>query len=178
MYLSSLKSHLYILVREGSVNQLDMANIPMETNQGTLPKGDPCAFPFFGNVGTPLMATLNIPGLNVGLPVWLWSTPNIPNALEASQMNALFQGHQMGANCSSSFKEKSGIPSSPPSCNKKSKKRRKRKSKKKNNSSTSSSTSASHVGDESSAAASHAGGTSLVTASHTSTSPSISASHA
>ena len=88
--LYSLKSHFYIPVREGFENQLDMANIPVETNQGTLPKGDPCAFPFFGNVGTPLMATLNIPGLNVGLPVWLWSTPNIPNALEASQLNALF----------------------------------------------------------------------------------------
>ena len=82
--LYSLKSHFYIPVREGFENQLDMANIPMETNQGTLAKGDPCAFPFFGNVGTPLMATLNIPGLNVGLPVWLWSTSNIPNALEAS----------------------------------------------------------------------------------------------
>ena len=138
--LYSLKSHFYILVREGFENQLDMANIPVETNQGTLPKGDPCAFPFFGNVGTPLMATLNIPGLNVGLPIWLWSTPNIPNSLEASQLNALFQGHHLGANCSSSFKEKSGIPSSPPSCKKKSKKRRKRKSKKKNNSIHSSST--------------------------------------
>ena len=79
-------------------------------------------------------------------------------------MNALFQGHHMGANCSSSFKEKSRIPFSPPSCNKKSKKRRKRKSKKKNNSILSSSTFASHVEDESSAAASHAGGMSLVTA--------------
>ena len=67
-----------------------MANIPVETNQGTLPKGDPCAFPFFGNVVTPLMATLNIPRLNVGIPIWLWSTLNIPDALEASQMNALF----------------------------------------------------------------------------------------
>ena len=133
--LSIFFEELFIFPQgKGSLEQLDMAHIPMETNQGTLPKGDPCAFPFFGNVGTPLMATLNIPGLNVGLPVWLWSTPNIPNALEASQMNALFQGHQMGANCSSSFKEKSGIPSSPPSCKKKSKKRRKRKSKKKNNS--------------------------------------------
>lgn len=75
-----------------------MANIPVESNQGTLPKGDPCAFPFFGNIGTPLMATLNILGLNVGLPILFWSSLNIPNALEASQLNALFQGHDMGAN--------------------------------------------------------------------------------
>ena len=76
----------------------------METNQGTLPKGDPRSFPFFGNVGTPLMVTLNIPGLNFGLPVWLWSTLNIPDVLEASQKNDLFQGHKMGVNCSSSLK--------------------------------------------------------------------------
>ena len=134
-YPYSLKSYFYIPIGEGSLDQLDMANIHVETNQGALPKGDPCAFPFFGNVGTPLMATLNIPGLNVGLPVWLWSTPNIPNALQASQLNALFQGHRMDANFSSSFKEKS-------------KKRRKRKTKKKNNSIHSSPTSASHVEDE------------------------------
>jgi len=154
-----------------------MANIPMKINQGTLPKGDPCACPFFGNVGTPFMATLNIPGLNVGLPIWLWSTPNIPNVLEAYQMNALFHGHHMGANCSSSFKDKYGIPFSLPSCNKKSQNRRKRKSKKKNNSIHSSSTSVSYVGDEPSATASHTRGISLVTASHTSNSSSTSASH-
>ena len=63
----------------------------------------------------------------------------------------------MGANYSSSFKEKSRIPFSPPSCNKKSKKRRKRKLKKNNNSIHSSSTSTSHVRDEPSVAASHVG---------------------
>lgn len=173
--LSSLKSRFYIPVREGFANQLDMANIPMETNQGTFPKGDSCPFPFFGNVGTPLMVTLNIPGLNVGLPIWLWSSLNIPNALKAFQMNSLFQGHHMGANFSSYFKEKYGTPFSPPYCKKKSKKRRKRKSKKKKNSIPSSSTSASHVEDEPSATASHAGGISLVTASNTSTLSSTSA---
>ena len=75
------------------MNNFGKAKIPMETNQGSLPKGDRCAFPFFGNVGTPLMTTLNILRLNVGLLVWLWSTPNIPNVLKASQMNALFQGN-------------------------------------------------------------------------------------
>jgi len=80
VHLSSLESHLYIPLREGSENKFGMANIPGETNQGTLPKGDPCAFPFFGNIGTPLMATLNISRLNVGLPIWLWSTSNIPDA--------------------------------------------------------------------------------------------------
>ena len=64
----------------------------------------------------------------------------------------------MDANCSSSFKEKYGIPISPSSYNKESKKRKKRKMRKKNNSIHSSSTFASHVEDEPSATASHDGG--------------------
>jgi len=82
-----------------------MANILVDANQRTPPKKDPCDFPFLGNIGAPLMATFNIPGLNVGLPVWLWSTLNIPIVLEDFQMNALFQGHQMGVNCSYSSQE-------------------------------------------------------------------------
>lgn len=79
---SSLKSHLNNPVREGFAYKLGMTIVPMDSNQGTPPKGDPYAFPFFGNVGTPLMPTLNIPGLNVGLPVWRWSTLNIMNVLK------------------------------------------------------------------------------------------------
>ena len=88
MHLSSLESHLYIPIREGSTNKFDMVNIPMETNQGTFLKGDPYAFPFFGKIGIPLMATLNIPGLSVGLPIWLWSTLNIPDVIESFEINA------------------------------------------------------------------------------------------
>ena len=99
-----------------------MTNIPVEANQETPTEGDPCDFPFFGNVGTPLMATLNIPGLNVGLLVCLWFTLNILNILKASQRSTLFQGHRMVVNCSSSLKDKSRIPLSPPSCNKRPKK--------------------------------------------------------
>lgn len=127
MHLSSLEIHLYIPTREGSTNNFGMVNILVETNQGTLPKGDHCAFPFFRNIGIHLMATLNILELNVGLPILLWSTLNIHDVLEASQMNALFQGHQVGVNCSSSLKEKYRIPFSPPSCKNRSKKRRKRR---------------------------------------------------
>jgi hypothetical protein len=43
-----------------------MAKVLEDTNQGTPSQGDSYAFPFFGNVGAPLMATLNILGLNVG----------------------------------------------------------------------------------------------------------------
>jgi len=127
VHLSSLESHLYVPAREEFANKLYMANIPVETNQGTLPKGDPCAFLFFINVYTPLIATLNIPGLNVGLPIWLWSTLNIQDVLEDSHMNALFQGNQMGVNCSSSLKEKFGIPLCHPSYNKRPKTRERRR---------------------------------------------------
>ena len=41
--------------------------------------GDPCHFPPFGNVGAPYMATLSLPGLTVGLPIWLFSTSVIPS---------------------------------------------------------------------------------------------------
>ena len=51
-----------------------MATFPEFTNQGIPSKGNPCPFPPFGNVGAPYMATLSLPRLTVGLPVWLFST--------------------------------------------------------------------------------------------------------
>jgi hypothetical protein len=61
-----------------------MAKFSDDTNQRTPLQGDSCTFTFFGNVGVPLMASLYIPGLNVGLLVWLGTIPNVPNALDAS----------------------------------------------------------------------------------------------
>ena len=69
MHLSSLKSHLKNPIREGYVHKLGIVKVPMDTNQRTSSKWDPCAFSFFGNDVAPLMATLNILGLNAGLPV-------------------------------------------------------------------------------------------------------------
>jgi hypothetical protein len=60
-----------------------------DTNQGNPSQGDLCAFPFFGNVGFLLMATLNIPRLNVGLLVWLGTIPNVLNAIDAYQLITL-----------------------------------------------------------------------------------------
>ena len=40
------------------------------------------------------MATLNLPGFTLGLPVWLFSTPTALNAPNASQVSSLYQGHQ------------------------------------------------------------------------------------
>ena len=56
-----------------------MAAFPEFTNQGIPSDGNPGPFPPFGNVGAPYMATLSLPGLTVGLPVWLFSTSVVPN---------------------------------------------------------------------------------------------------
>ena len=72
-----------------------MAKVFEDTNQGTPAQGDSCAFPFFGNIGSPFMTTLNILGLNVGLPIWLWTTLNVPNYLNSSQIRTLCHGHRM-----------------------------------------------------------------------------------
>ena len=66
------------------VHKIFMAKFPENTNQETPLQGVSCSFPFFGNVGVPLMDTLYIPGLNVGLPVWLGTIANVPNSLDAS----------------------------------------------------------------------------------------------
>ena len=71
-----------------------MANTPLNTNQEIPMLGTPCTIPLMRNVGVPLMATLNIPGFTLGLPVWLFSTPTILNALDASQVSSLYQGNQ------------------------------------------------------------------------------------
>ena len=56
--------------------------------------GNPCTIPLMGNVGVPLMATLNLPTFTLGLPVWFFSTPNVLNAPDASQVSSLYQEHQ------------------------------------------------------------------------------------
>ena len=70
-----------------------MANTPLNTNQEIPMLGTPCTIPLIGNVGLPLIATLNLPGFTLGLPVWLFSTPNVMNALDALQVSSLYQGH-------------------------------------------------------------------------------------
>jgi hypothetical protein len=178
------------------VHKIFMAKFPGDTNQGAPSQGDSCDFTFFGNVGVPLMATLYILGLNVGLPVWLGTIPNVLNALDASQLSTLSHGHHVDVSSSA----KSSPPPSPASgestvtSNRKSKRNRKRKNRKKK-----SPTSASHVGDRSTTSASHieyqhpasasyvggthspstshAGGKSPITASHTGNRYVASASH-
>jgi hypothetical protein len=70
--------------REEPMHKIFMEQFTDDTNQGTPSQGDYCAFPFFINIGVSLMASLYIPGLNVGIPVWLGTIPNVPNYLDAS----------------------------------------------------------------------------------------------
>ena len=48
------------LLRDKPVHKNVMAKYIDDTNQGTPSQGDSCVFSFFGNIGDPLMATLNI----------------------------------------------------------------------------------------------------------------------
>ena len=58
-----------------------MEIFPQFTNQGIPSEGNPGPFPTFGNVGAPYMATLSLPGLTLGFPVWLFSTSVVSSAL-------------------------------------------------------------------------------------------------
>ena len=51
------------------------------TNQGVPLGGNPSPFSSWGDVGAPHMATLSLPGLTIGFPVWLFSTSVIQNTI-------------------------------------------------------------------------------------------------
>ena len=74
-----------------------MANNSLNTNQEIPMLGTPCTIPLTWNVGVPLMATLNLPGFTIGLSMWLFSTPIVLNAPDASQVRSLYQGNQNNA---------------------------------------------------------------------------------
>ena len=63
-----------------------MATFPGFTNPSSHPDGNPGHFPSLGNVGAPYMATLSLPGLTVGLPVWLFSTSLVPTISPTDQL--------------------------------------------------------------------------------------------
>ena len=74
-----------------------MANTPLNTNQEIPMWGTPCIIPLTGNVGVPLIATLNLPGFTLGIPVCLFSTPTILNSHDAYQVRSLHKGNQNNA---------------------------------------------------------------------------------
>jgi hypothetical protein len=77
------------------MHNIFMEKVIDDTIQGTPSQGNSCAFPFFGNVCVPLIAMLYIPGLNVGLLVWLGTIPNVPNSLDSSQLRTLCHGNHL-----------------------------------------------------------------------------------
>ena len=64
-----------------------MASPSKTTNQETPLPSMSFVFPPYGDFGPPLMATLRLPGLNIGLHVWLFSSPIIPCTPVSSDPN-------------------------------------------------------------------------------------------
>jgi hypothetical protein len=64
-----------------------MALVPETTNGATPTPGEPFVFPSYRNIGPPYIATLSLPGLKIGLPVWLFSTLVISNVESASYVS-------------------------------------------------------------------------------------------
>jgi hypothetical protein len=89
-----------------------MASVPEMTNEGTSAPGEPFVFPSYGNIGPPHIATLSLPGLTIGLPVWLFPTQVIPNAVSASVVSTSPQEHQPHVDPSPSSPARSSLPSS------------------------------------------------------------------
>ena len=57
------------------------------TNQGIPLGGNPSPFCSWRDVGAPHMATLLLPGLTIGLPVWLFSTSVVQNTVIPEQLS-------------------------------------------------------------------------------------------
>ena len=71
-----------------------MASPSRTTNQETPLPSMSFVFPPYADVGPPLMATLSLPGLTIGLLVWLFSSPVIPCTPVASDPNPSSQEPQ------------------------------------------------------------------------------------
>ena len=71
---------------------MDMPN--GTTNQKTHSQEEPFVIPSFGNIGPPFMATLSLPRLTIGSPVWLFSSLVIPNIPIFLNQNAPSKKHQ------------------------------------------------------------------------------------
>jgi hypothetical protein len=137
-----------------------MASVPGSTNEGTPFPREPFTFPSFGNIGPLCIATLSLPGLTIGLPVWLFPTPvistfpsasNAPNASDVSTPPTN-QPH-VDLSPSSLIRSPSLSPSSPSEISKVSsqvdkKKKKQKEKKKKNQKETKPPTTSGHVGSE------------------------------
>ena len=57
------------------------------TNHGIPLEGNPNPFSYWGNIGATYMATLSLPGITIGLPIWLFSTSVVQNTMIPQQTN-------------------------------------------------------------------------------------------
>jgi hypothetical protein len=89
-----------------------MASVPGMTNEGTLAPGEPFVFPSYGNIGPPHISTLSLPGLTIGLPVWLFSTQLISSVVSALVVSTSPQENQPHVDPSPSSPVRSSFPSS------------------------------------------------------------------
>ena len=72
------------MVVRGLLESLEMESSSKTTTQEVPFQGVPFVFPPSEGIGPPFIATLNLPGLTIGLPVWIFNsvipiTPNVPN---------------------------------------------------------------------------------------------------
>ena len=105
--------NLYTFISVLSLEHLEfMAQIPESSNQEIPFHVDPCNFSCFGNVGPPMMATLSLPGLTIGLLVWFFFIPNVPNAPNVSPVRSTCQRHHTNTHPLQSTHAKSFSPSS------------------------------------------------------------------
>ena len=70
------------MVVRGLLESLEMASSIGTTTQEVPFQGVPFVFPLSEGIGPPFISTLNIPGLTIGLLVWLFNpvipvTPNV-----------------------------------------------------------------------------------------------------
>jgi hypothetical protein len=93
-----------------------MLSVPKMTNGGTPAPGEPFVFPSYGNIGPPHIATLSLPGLTIGLSVWLFSTQVNLNAVSTSVTSTSPQEHQPHVDPSPSLPVSSSSPSSLARC--------------------------------------------------------------
>jgi len=73
------------------------------TNQGFPLRGSPSPFSSWGDVGAPHMATLSLPGLKIGLLVWLFSTFVIQSTVIPKQSNQQLDDTRVSPQRSTSF---------------------------------------------------------------------------
>jgi hypothetical protein len=113
-----------------------MASVPGMTNEGTPLPGETFVFPSYKNVGPPYITSLSLPGLTIGLPVWLFSTLVISNAGASNVSKPPTHQPHVDLSLSSPVRSPSISPSSPSEiCQESSQinnKKKKQKEKKKN----------------------------------------------